>query len=322
MDTPRFVCMPAGVCGWKRGNFISQETAFPVKKNILRGVAMFEEITISGFADELGESLEQQIQGFQRLGITHMEIRGVNGKNLVEYSSEEVKKFKEELDLGGIRVSSIGSPIGKIRITDPFEPHFELFRHTVEIAGIMETRYIRMFSFYMPEGEDPAGYREEVMRRLAYMAEYAAEKGVVLLHENEKGIYGDTAPRCLEIMERFYGESFRAVFDFANFVQCGQDTWEAYEMLKPYIAYVHIKDALAKDRTVTPAGYGDGNVEKILGMLKNCGYRGFLSLEPHLDEFSRFGQLAHSSFRENEHPDGEERFAVAQEALQQILERL
>lgn len=129
------------------------------------------------------------------------------------------------------------------------------------------------------------------------------------------------ADRCLELMKEFYGEHFKAVFDFANFVQCKQDTIAAYEMLKPYIAYIHIKDALWSDGSVVPAGYGDGNVEKILTMLKDSGYQGFLSLEPHLADFAGFSALEHSTV-EKKKLSGEESFTIACEALRKILERL
>ena len=59
-------------------------------------------------------------------------------------------------------------------------------------------------------------------------------------------------------------ENFRGVFDFANFVQVGQDTLEAYELLKEHIAYVHVKDAILGSGRVVPAGYGDGHVGEIL----------------------------------------------------------
>lgn len=280
---------------------------------------MFEGITISGFADELDENLEKQIKGFQNLGITHIEIRGVGGKGLVEYTLDEVKKFKEQLDESGMKISSIGSPIGKIKITDDFEPHFELFKHTVEIAKIMETKYIRMFSFFIPEGEDPEQYTDEVMARLARFVEYAEEHDVILLHENEKDIYGDIASRCLRVMEKFYGDHFKAVFDFANFVQCGQDTMEAYEMLAPYIEYVHVKDALKENKNVVPAGMGDGNVKKILGILKEKNYNGFLSLEPHLASFTGFGALEQGKYAEKEKLDGKDVFDIAYNALNDIL---
>ena len=187
---------------------------------------MIQNITISGFADEIDPSLDKQIEVIKKLGISHIEMRGVDGKGLVEYPLDEVKKIKEKLDANGIRLSAVGSPIGKIQITDPFEEHFELFKHTVEIAKIMETPYIRMFSFFMPEGEEPGKYKDEVFRRLGMFVDYAKQQDVVLLHENEKEIYGDVAVRCKEILDEFACDNFRAVFDFANFVQCKQDTKE------------------------------------------------------------------------------------------------
>ena len=161
---------------------------------------MWDGIVLSGFADEIDPSLEKQIEVIKKLGMNHIEMRGVNGKGLVEYTLDEVREIKKELDENGIRLSSIGSPIGKIKITDDFEPHFELFRHTVEIAKIMEVPYIRMFSFFIPENEDPAIYKDEVFARLSRFVEYAKEHGVILLHENEKDIYGDTAARCFMVI--------------------------------------------------------------------------------------------------------------------------
>lgn len=282
---------------------------------------MWDTIVLSGFADEIHENLSEQIRVLKKLGMNHVEMRGVNGKGLVEYPVNEVKEIKKQLDAEGIRLSSVGSPIGKIQITDAFEPHMELYKHTVEIAHIMETDYIRMFSFFMPENQDYAPYKNEVMNRLGQMADYAKSNDVILLHENEKEIYGDVASRCLEIMETFYGEHFKAVFDFANFVQCKQDTLEAYEMLKPYIVYIHVKDALWSDASVVPAGTGDGHVEEILRKLKSAGYKGFLSLEPHLSDFSGFSALEQNASQKKK-MNGEEAFTLAHDSLIKILEKL
>lgn len=282
---------------------------------------MWEGIKISGFADEIDMDLSKQIQVLKKLDIHHVEMRGVNGKGLVEYSVSEAKEIKKQLTDAGIQLSSVGSPIGKIKITDDFTPHMELYKHTLEIAHEMETPYIRMFSFFMPENESYDPYRGKVMDQMGQFVDYAKSNNIILLHENEKDIYGDMADRCLELMKEFYGEHFKAVFDFANFVQCKQDTMAAYEMLKPYISYIHIKDALWPDGSVVPAGYGDGNVEKILTMLKDSGYQGFLSLEPHLADFAGFSALEQSAV-EKKKLSGEESFTIACEALRKILERL
>ncbi|WP_277409505.1 sugar phosphate isomerase/epimerase family protein [Lacrimispora xylanisolvens] len=241
---------------------------------------MWDKIKLSGFADEIDMDLNVQMNVLKKLGMSYVEMRGVDGKGLVEHTTEEAKEIKRRLDSNGIKLSSVGSPIGKIKIADEFAPHMELFKHTVELAHVMETPNIRMFSFFMPENSSYEPYKNKVMDQLGQFVDYAKANEVILLHENEKDIYGDMADRCLEIMKEFYGDHFKAVFDFANFVQCKQDTMEAYEMLKPYISYIHIKDALWADASVVPAGMGDGNVEKILGNLKESGYQGFYPWNP------------------------------------------
>lgn len=276
-------------------------------------------INLSGFADEINPQLDEQIRVLKKLGMHYVEMRGANGKGLVEYPLDEVEKIKEQLDENDIHLSSVGSPIGKIPIVQDFEEHFKLFCHTVNIAHVMEVPYIRMFSFFMPEGEDPEKYHDEVFRRVGRMADYAAKHNVILLHENEKEIYGDVADRCRKLMEEFYSDHFKAVFDFANFVQCHQDTKEAYEMLKPYIEYVHVKDAEWESGQVVPAGHGDGNVKEILKMLKESGYEGFLSLEPHLADFAGFSALENGKSEKKEKLTGEESFTLAHESLVKIL---
>ncbi len=282
---------------------------------------MWDGIKLSGFADEITMDLSRQIAVLKKLDISYVEMRGVNGKGLVEYSLPEVKEIKKQLFDAGIRLSSIGSPIGKIKITDDFLPHMELFKHTVEIAHEMEAPYIRMFSFFMPKNEAYAPYRGKVFTQVGQFVDYARASRITLLHENEKDIYGDLADRCLELMKEYYGEYFKAVFDFANFVQCKQDTLAAYERLKPYIAYVHIKDALWTDGSVVPAGQGDGKVEEILKRLKESGYEGFLSLEPHLADFAGFHALEQSE-GEKKKLNGEEAFTMAHGALLDILEKI
>lgn len=277
---------------------------------------------ITGFADEISGDLNTQVESLKKLNMSYVEMRGVDGNNLIYHTDEKVKQVKSVLDANGIRLSALGSPLGKIGITDDFAPHYEDFKRAIEIGHMMDCKNIRMFSFYIPGDASPADYKEEVFDRLGKFVDYAKANDAVLLHENEKGIYGEKAPECVQLMEAFYCDNFKAIFDFANFVQCGQDTLEAYEMLKKYVAYIHVKDALKKDGSVMPAGYGDGNVKTILGKLFDCGFDGFLSLEPHLFNFAGFAALEKdglSMAHSNKALSGYEAFELAHTSLMKIL---
>lgn len=283
---------------------------------------MNREYLISGFADEIAGDLTTQIENLQKLGMHYVEMRGVDGNNLIFHSDEKIKEIKARLDAAGISLSALGSPLGKIGIEDPFEKHFEEFKRAVEIAHKMDAKNIRMFSFYVPEGKG-VQYKEQVFDRLGRFVDYASANDAVLLHENEKGIYGEMAAECRELMDTFYGDHFKAIFDFANFVQAKQDTLEAYELLKDYIAYIHVKDAILENGNVVPAGMGDGNVAEILKKLYAKGFNGFLSLEPHLFNFSGFAGLERDKDAitggETKVLSGAEAFALAHESLMKIL---
>ncbi|MDK2810352.1 MAG: hypothetical protein PWR27_1061 [Petroclostridium sp.] len=275
---------------------------------------------LSAFADEIDMDLKTQMDVLEQHGIGYIEMRGVNGKNLVEYSLDEVREIKKQLDARGFKLSAIGSPIGKIKITDDFAPHLELFKHTLEIATVMEAKYIRMFSFFMPKGEDPAKYRDEVMNRWNQFIKAAEGTGLVLLHENEKDIYGDTAERCLDLLQTMNCNYLKATFDPANFIQCDEETYpKAYELLKDFVVYVHIKDAVYSDHHVVPAGEGDGKVKEILTALHNRGFEGFLSLEPHLGAFAGLAALELDPKIQSLPEGGPKQFAIAAQALKKIL---
>ncbi len=277
---------------------------------------------ISGFSDEIAEETDVQFTVLNKLNIRYFEPRGIDGKNISQLSAEEAGALKEKMDRFGIQASSIGSPIGKVRLSEPFEEHFRLFLHVVEIAGILGAKYIRIFSFYHDGGSVwTAEEREEVLKRLRRMISCAEENDVILLHENEKDIYGDTADRCADLMKELYGSHFKAVFDPANFVQCGEDTEYAYGLLKDYIAYMHIKDALYENGRVMPAGRGEGRVEFILKSLFEKGYDGYLSLEPHLGSFGGLSALGHDQRMAGLPEGGEGTFTLAYRALQDILEK-
>lgn len=275
---------------------------------------------ISGFSDEIASDINVQFEVLNKLGISYFEPRGVDAKNIADLTEEEMHSLKAKMDACDIKVSSIGSPIGKIKITEDFAEHFELFKNVVKAAKVLGTKYIRMFSFFQ-DGEWTEEKEAEVFARIETMLAYAKEQDVILLHENEKDIYGDIKERCLRIAEKFGCDNFAVVFDPANFVQCGQDTKEAFRMLRPYIKYMHIKDA-NPDGTVVPAGWGAGNVEYILSELFGEGYDGFLSLEPHLGSFEGLAALEVDDAMLKLPKGGEGTFTLAFHELNKIMDKI
>lgn len=269
-------------------------------------------ITLTGFADEISADLNEQLDCLSSESIRYLEFRGVWNKNVLDLTDEELERFRQTLEQRGVKVSSIGSPIGKIPITDPFEPHLAKFHRAIEIAKRLGARYIRIFSFFIPQGEDPAAHREEVMARMQQLVRAAEREDVILLHENEKEIYGDNAERCLDLLTTCRSSHLRAAFDPANFVQCGVKPYkEAYPLLKEHIEYVHIKDARFADGSVTVAGQGDGEVRELLAAWKASGYAGFMSLEPHLSAAGTFRGFS-----------GPALFKEATRGLKQLLDEL
>ena len=277
---------------------------------------------ISGFSDEIASDIDTQFTVLNKLGIKYFEPRGINGKNISTLNDSEVLALKARMEEYGIKASSIGSPIGKIKITDNFEEHFEVFKRVVKTAKMLDTQYIRMFSFYHNGGAWTSEERADVIAKLDRMIDYAKENDVILLHENEKDIYGDTADRCLDLMETLGCDNFKAVFDPANFVQCHQDTREAYDKLQKYVAYMHIKDAKAADGSVVPAGHGDGNFDYLLIRLFASGYDGFLSLEPHLGSFDGLADLELDDKMLGLPKSGEGTFTLAHSCLLDVIARV
>ena len=239
--------------------------------------------TLTGFADEISPELEEQLETLAQESMGYMELRSAWNTNVLDLSDDELDRIKAATAQRSIGISSIGSPIGKVPVTDPFGPHLERFRRALYAADVMESPYVRVFSFFVPEGQEPGHYREEVIDRMGIMAGEAENSGVTLLHENEKEIYGDVPSRCLEILAGVGSPALRAAWDAANFVQCGVRPYtEGYASLRPYVEYVHVKDALFGSDSVVPAGEGDGQLPDTLSALRASGFDGFFSVEPHL----------------------------------------
>ncbi len=238
---------------------------------------------LSAFADEVSQDLDEQIAIMQKEGVGNIELRAVDGKNVLKLTPQEVKTVKRTCSAAGIGFSAVGSPLGKFPLDGDFKQQLDDTKRAVEYAHILKAPYIRMFSFHIPKGDNPADHRSQVMDWLSAMIAEAEAGNVIMAHENEKGIYGDTGARCLDLMQSLKSPAFTGIFDFANFVQCGEQPYQdCWQQLKPYITYFHIKDALLESGKVTPAGQGDGDIEKILGEAYADGFENFLTLEPHL----------------------------------------
>lgn len=242
-------------------------------------------LKLAAFADEIGPDLDEQVRVCAENGVTHFELRGVGGANVLDFTDAARREIKAKLDDAGMGVVSIGSPIGKVAVDRPFAEHFDRFKVAVDAAEFFAAPLIRVFSYYPAGGEgkgplDPI--KGEVIDRFRRKVEYLDGRSAVMVHENEKGIFGDVGRRCLDLMESIDSPKLRCAFDFANFVQVGDDPAANWPSLKPYTAHIHVKDAIMGSGQVVPAGEGDGKIGDILADAYAGGYRGFVSLEPHL----------------------------------------
>ena len=258
---------------------------------------------LSGFGDESGNTIEEQIRVLQKNNINNIEIRNVNGKVIISYSDDELKLIKKQLDAGGIKVSAIGSPIGKTAIIEDFSLTLESFERAVMAAEILEAPYIRAFSFYIPNGEDPMKWADDVVSRLTELVKIAGLRGKKYALENESGIFTDIPERCAYVLNKIPEMCF--VFDPSNFIMNNADTLEAWNMLKKRVTYFHIKDGTREPRRPVPAGEGEGKIPEILKAAFSGGYDNYLSIEPHLKYMS--------------HLNNAQQFTTAANALKKIL---
>lgn len=243
--------------------------------------------TLSAFGDEIADDLHEQLQLLNQLEVNYLEFRAAWGKNVLHMDDEEIAQVKQICDEYGIRVSAIGSPIGKSPLVKPIEYELGNLRRISQIAKMLGTNRIRIFSFYPPDMSSNAHYDmhlEEVIDRLGELAELAAQEDMILLLENEKEIVGDTPERCYAILSAIDSPHLRLAWDPANFVQVkvAEPFTRGWSSLSPYATYVHIKDARLADGSVCAAGEGDGQVRELLTALREMGYQGMLALEPHL----------------------------------------
>lgn len=277
-------------------------------------------LMLSAFADEYASDLTEQLEALQGFKINFLELRHADGKNVSEMSCADVAEIEKKLDAYGVKVSAIGSPLGKIRIDGDLDAHLELTRRICEMAARLQTKYVRMFSFYPPQNGEITYHRGRVLEALGKMLDIADQFGVVLCHENEARIYGESPAQCVDLLSQFDGR-LRAVFDMGNFVLDGYKPYpDAYEMLLPYVEYFHIKDALYRG-AIVPAGMGEAQIGEILSDFSHRAKRDFfVSLEPHLETFSGLNALTDVSFENPyKYENQKTAFADAVEKLNHVI---
>ena len=240
--------------------------------------------TLSAFADEISPDPQVQVDILKHCGLRHIEFRSIHKTNVLNLSDSQIAEFKALLDREGFKVSAIGSPIGKVRIDEPFGPHLEKFRRAIHLCRVFGTPNIRIFSYYPPEtfNGDWAPYRNQVMDRMRQKAEIAEREGVQLFHENEHRIYGDSPERIADLFNTVKSKALKAAFDPANFVFCGYDPLKGWQASRPHTAHFHIKDWKAGEEHGVIAGEGQGQIPAIIADAVKTGYTGFATLEPHL----------------------------------------
>ena len=265
--------------------------------------------TLSGFGDEISPDPVVQIAVLQALGSRHIEVRSAWGTNIVDLSEADLARLDTILRDSGMGVSAIASPIGKVDVTEPVAVEVARLKRAIRAAQVLGTRYIRIFSFYRSRGTTPESIRDAVMVHMRALAHEAEKSGVILLHENEKDIFGDIPDRVLDIVQSVNSPALRLAWDAANFVQVGIKPFtEGYAKLRPFFEYLQVKDARMDDQRVTPAGEGDGEVQQTINALRDDGFQGFASLEPHLADTHQLGGFS-----------GPVAFGVAGRAFDRIL---
>lgn len=248
---------------------------------------------LSAFADEVTEDFLAQVEYLAREGVGYIEPRFVNKKNIMDLNKAELDEAKKMILDQGLKVSAIGSPIGKVKLDEPFEPHLDKFKHAVELAVFFETPFIRMFSYYAPEGQNIDDCRDQVIERMGAKIDVLSGVDVTMVHENEAHIYGHTAQNCVELIETVNSPKLRLVYDPANFVwgeKLANNVEVCWPLMKPYVVHIHIKDwKLGAADVGSIPGEGDGQIKELLAELAAMDYDGCLTMEPHLQTGGQFG---------------------------------
>jgi sugar phosphate isomerase/epimerase len=267
--------------------------------------------TISGFGDEIAADPVEQLDALAGLDIHHLDLRGAWERNVLDFSADDVRQLRTLLDQRGAQVAMIASPIGKSQIGEPAEAEIERLAIAIGLAEALATPLIRVFSYYH-EGVAHADCRDEVIARLGTWAQMAQTAGVTLLLENEGDLWGDTPDRLHDLFSAIDSPALRFTLDTGNFASLGIASFDqAYGQLRPWLSHIQIKDVRTVARQVVPAGQGDGQIPQVLAAALKDGYRGYLSLEPHLAIAGKAGGFS-----------GVDLFGTAARALREVLAQL
>lgn len=267
-------------------------------------------LKLAAFADEISPVLSEQIRVCREVGVTHVELRSVQGTNVLDFDTATRHEIRDRLRDAGMGVACIGSPIGKVRIDEPWEKHLDRFKIAVELAIFFEAPLVRIFSYYPPDGGEILSHRQEVLRRMRAGVELVSQLPVTLVHENESRIYGQHCAQCVDLMTAIDSSKLRTAFDFANFILCGEMPRDNWGPLKQFTTHIHVKDAISATGQIVPAGQGDGDIAMILSDAVAGGYSGFVSLEPHLSSAGQFSGYS-----------GPDLFRAAAMALRELCRR-
>ncbi len=245
---------------------------------------------LSAFADEISPDLDVQIATLKRLDVPGLDLRSVRGKNVLNLTDAELDEVAEQCAANGLHVQAIGSPVNKVSFSaSNQQAELKKLERAIHAAKRVGTTAIRIFSPEVPK-EDYANAWLAVEAWMAEQVFHAEGAGITLLHENDARYYGAFPEGAERLFDRFGGPSFRAAFDFANTVLIGfspMKDW--FPWLLPHLHSLHIKDAIAAENRVVPAGEGDGEILKTMKWLIGQGWSGPLTIEPHLASAGKFG---------------------------------
>lgn len=268
-------------------------------------------VTLSAFGDEIALDLDEQLALLNELRVPGLDLRAAWGINVLQLTDEQARQARHACDNAGIHVSVLGSPVGKSPLADPIALDEDRIRRLIELGGILGTTRIRIFSWYPEDTSSNDHYDQfvpEVIERLAALTAIVAEAGFTLLHENERHVVGDRPERAQAFADAIDSPRFRLIWDPANYVQVGvPDCMRHFDAQAERVDCIHVKDSLA-DKTIVPAGEGDGQFPELMAALRQRGFSGALALEPHLKRAEH--SIGYSG------PDG---MTVAVNALRKVM---